>query len=325
MKLSIIVPVYNGEKYLEECLTSIVDELSSDMELIIVNDGSNDSSLKICQKFTYNTNVQIFTNDNHGVSYSRNFGIDKAKGDYVCFVDSDDILCKNWSKNVFDAITNNSDFILFLSGIDNNMEKEKMLEYIFKVDNKFQWISTPWSKLFKREILNKYNIRFKEDVINGEDMLFNAEVVLSTNRISYIDSSIYNYRINPLSVTKTFKSKIFNSDQIFLKNIECIFEQHKLSCSKFYNHCLENAIIMFVDKISLLNRTERSNYYYIFSEEPYADFISNNINFINKFNKIIIKQIKQKRIDLAIKIFLIKKKLKKIIKRDIKEEYIIKV
>lgn len=324
MKLSLIVPVYNAEKYLTECLTSIVAELTDEMELIIVNDGSTDSSSKICKQFEC-SNVRIFENDNHGVSYSRNFGIDKAIGEYICFIDADDILSKNWSKNILENLNSAFDYIIFLSNITNNIEKEKLLEYTFKVDDKFHWISTPWSKIYKKELLNKYQIRFKNGVINGEDMLFNAEVILSTDNISYVDCNIYNYRVNPLSVTKTFKDRLFKSDQFFLQYLQQIFEQQKLSCVKYYNYCLENAIMMFLDKISLLKKEDRSKYYYIFTEEPYNAFIINSNKFKNKLNKIIIQNLKNKKINKAIYLISIKKKLKEIIKHEKKQEYLIKI
>lgn len=315
-KLSIIIPVYNAEKYLEDCLKSICDEIDSRTELIIIDDGSKDCSKDIYSKFKGN-NVKIFVNDNHGVSYTRNFGIEKASGKYIMFVDADDFLTNNWSSVIFNNINEyNDDFIIFINGISEKLSKEQLLDYNFQTDNSIKWISTPWSKLYKKSILDKNNIRFNGNIINGEDMLFNMEYINAIDSIKGIDCNIYNYRINPYSVTQSFKEKIFESDKIFLEELK-----NSNISPKYYNHCLENAIIMFLKKLTLLNENDRKKYFYIFNEYPYIDFINKNNNFESKKNKILINFVKKKKYSLAIKILIISK----LIKRKNNKEYIIKI
>lgn len=325
-QLSIIIPVYNAEKYLKECIDSIVNEINDSIELIIIDDGSTDYSAEIYNKYT-NKNIRIFKNDNHGVSFSRNFGIERANSKYVIFVDADDFLTEGWSKIILDEIKNNdNDFIYVLDNFpEDSLEQNKLLDYTFKVDNRVAWAATPWAKIFKVEHLNKYNIRFKEDVINGEDMLFNANVILTADKISYIDSNIYNYRINPSSVTQTFKSKIFKSDQMFLKYLKEMFKNNDFYLNRYYNRCLENAIIMFLDKITLLTKNDRAHYYSIFKEEPYKTFIYEAKVYKNRINQMIINNIRKEKYERAASIIIAKKKMRSILKRKQTGEYILKI
>ena len=98
MKLSIVIPVYNAERYIEECLASILPEMNEGMELLLIDDGSTDSSYQLIQKYK-SENIRVFHHENQGVSYTRNVGIMEARGDYIQFVDADDRLSQGW-KNV---------------------------------------------------------------------------------------------------------------------------------------------------------------------------------------------------------------------------------
>lgn len=324
--LSIIVPVYNTEKYLDDCLKSITEELTNDMELIIIDDGSTDNSINIYNKYK-NENVNIYQNTNHGVSYSRNYGIEKATGEYLLFVDADDTMEKGWCEKLTKLILMQKEDVMFiLSELPNNqVDKMQLLNYIFKIENRYNWISTPWSKLYKREFLNNNNIRFIENIINGEDMLFNAEVILATNDILFTRNHIYNYCINPLSVTKSFNERLFESDKVFLDNLKKLFKRYERNYNKYYNFCIENAIVMFINKISLIKESDRKKYFYIFSQEPYFKFIKENRSFKKRFNKIIIYFIRKDKINIAIKINLLKCKIMRILKKNNKDEYLIQV
>lgn len=323
MELSIIVPVFNSEHYLEQCIRSIVTEMNNNVELLIIDDGSVDESYKIYEKYR-STNVKIYKNTNHGVSYARNFGLNKALGKYVMFVDSDDYLSNGWYQVIEQAMMTNNDVIYILSNQLQYTYESKLLEYVFQIDKECN-LSTPWSKLFKKNYLKEKGIHFKESVIIGEDMLFNAEVILNTSKISYIKTSIYNYRINPQSVTKVFNDKVFYSDQFFLKELKKLVNIRDVSYQKYYNYCLENAIIIFIQKLQLIGKTERKKFYYIFKEEPYKSYIRNNKCYKNIFNRIIFICIKNSRYDLAGLIIKLKNIARNVIKKQNKKEYIIKI
>lgn len=121
-KLSIIIPVYNCESFLETCLNSIVSEMNELIELILINDGSIDGSGEICEKYSNQyENIIYFLKNNTGVSDTRNVGINSAQGEYIIFVDSDDFLAKGWSKVVFSLFEKDADFTIIESGLSKEL------------------------------------------------------------------------------------------------------------------------------------------------------------------------------------------------------------
>ena len=130
MKLSIIIPVYNAEKYLDKCMKSIFDNIENSFEVILINDGSKDNSLKIIKELMKKyKNIELIDNSNNGVSYSRNLGIKKAKGNYIMFVDADDELKKNWFDRINSYMTENYDIVYF-SKYNLKSNKNDLLKYI---------------------------------------------------------------------------------------------------------------------------------------------------------------------------------------------------
>ena len=110
MKLSIVIPIYNAEKYIEECLASILPEMDDEIELLLIDDGSTDSSYNVIQRYE-KSNIRILHHENHGVSYTRNRGIAEAAGTYIMFVDADDRLSPGWSKVVLKECARKADVI----------------------------------------------------------------------------------------------------------------------------------------------------------------------------------------------------------------------
>ena len=309
-KLSIIIPAYNCEKYIKKCLDSIIKEIDNSIELIIINDGSKDSTSLICESYI-SKNVKLISNTNHGVSYSRNVGIDRALGKYIMFVDADDCLTNGWKNRIFNAIKDSKDIYYFSNTFPKKTTtKEEILNCILGTDKTFKWLSTPWSKIFNRKFLNDNKIRFIEDIINGEDMLFNANAILNSNNFSFINYSIYNYRICNTSVTKSFNEKIFASDMKFQNELINIIKENKLDSHKYSEHCIQNALVIFIRKLSMLKLNEVNNYYYIFEKEPYHTYIHLDNKYENYKNKVIIGLIKKKFYKTAIIIMKLFRKLK---------------
>ncbi|WBM77560.1 glycosyltransferase family 2 protein [Lactococcus lactis] len=305
-KLSIIVPVYNSEQYLEDCINSIILELHSFIEVLLINDGSTDNSGDICQNYSERfENIHYFFKYNTGVSDTRNFGLNFAQGDYVLFVDSDDLLLPKWSEVVSTLLKTNNDFIIIESGLKNNYSKKELFDEIFHINREIEYCSTPWSKLYKKELLEENNIIFEKAVFHGEDALFNAKVVKYASAISFSTDSIYLYRQNQTSITKSFNSNIFESDRNFLELLKCNYDEI------YYKYCLENAIMMFMDKISTIGFFEGINYYHNFTKEPYYTYIHLNTDYFYKKHKLIFKLLKFKMTALAIILFKFKNKLSK--------------
>lgn len=221
-KISVIVPVYNTEKYIEKCINSILKQTYSNIELIIINDGSTDNSESIIKKITKNkSNVKYKKIKNSGVAHARNIGLEMATGKYVGFVDSDDFIFKEMYEHLYKtAVKEKSDIVT--SGY-NKCYKDKITQYFPKdktvfgksvMESKNIFLNTnPYitSKLFSMELIKKNNINFEEDLRIFEDLLFCYKLYLKANKISYVDNAYYNYNCNnESSLTNTFSEKMFD-------------------------------------------------------------------------------------------------------------------
>lgn len=210
--LSIIVPIYNVEEYLDQFFQSLISQPSDNFELICVNDGSTDSSFEILKKYSKKfDNIFIINQLNSGVSKARNNGLKKARGEYVVFLDSDDFLESNYIEKINELIlrSKNSDLIIYGSNyIYNNglIKKNKSIGKTSYISNKqfgnsfnflFRRINlfVTWDKIYKRKILVENNIHFPKQRV-GEDALFNFSIYKVVNSV-YIDTSVilYNYRV----------------------------------------------------------------------------------------------------------------------------------
>lgn len=205
MKISVIVPIYNIEKYLPQCLDSLVNQDFSDMEIICVNDGSTDGSGKILENYANrDSRIRIITQENAGPSAARNTGIDAAKGEYLMFLDGDDFYTKNACKIAYDNITmNNSDIAVFgliekYGLFCKSGRVNKNIKKAFKTGNidlwKFQTFC--WNKIYKSEFINRNNIRFFVNVKGIEDGIFTLICLFKQAKYSLIDRALYVYRKN---------------------------------------------------------------------------------------------------------------------------------
>lgn len=219
IELSIILPVYNAEKYINKCLESILVS-NKNFEIILINDGSTDTSLNLVNNINDNR-VKVYNNNNSGVSFSRNFGINKSSGKYIMFVDSDDYLSTKWDSIIFDKINEDDNIDVYY--FDKELEidtKKDLVEYITGYNGK-KCIGAPFSKIFSRKFIIEQKIKFKKDLINGEDMLFNIEAALKMKSFRMVKTSFYFYRFTNGSATTSFNEKIYNNDykfNIYLRN-----------------------------------------------------------------------------------------------------------
>lgn len=205
MKYSVIVPVYNAEKTLHRCVDSILKQNFHDMELILVNDGSEDKSLEICNYYQVNDlRVKVINKTNGGVSTARNAGLDIAIGDYILFVDSDDYVCGNYfeilellSKEFqYDFLSfsyalikgNNVNYIIS-EEVKSNSSEECVKYFSEMIYNKT--INSPWSKCYLRRIIETENIRFDKNLYIGEDETFNLQYMLYCNSCCVSSEVLY--------------------------------------------------------------------------------------------------------------------------------------
>ena len=205
--ISIIIPVYNVEKYLEQCLQSLIDQSYTNWECIVINDCSTDQSELIINKFITNYPhkfTYLKNTSNLKAGPSRNFGIKFAKGDYICFVDGDDFLPQNSLQLFLANSAKNPDIIIGNFYVSQARDAKLRIitpdivsEFNF---SKFKVFASPWAKLFRRDFWQKHNFMF-EDVF-GEDVLLITQILAIANKINVTNDSVYCYRENPKSVTK---------------------------------------------------------------------------------------------------------------------------
>ena len=206
MVLSVIVPIYNVSKYLDDCLISLLDQGFSEdeYEIICVNDGSTDDSFDKLMKYAnLHKNVKVISQDNSGVSAARNKGLDNAKGKYICFVDGDDFLCTGSLKYLCDELAReDDDMIIFnYSTVDENAayqsNKETISSMTMRNQNNYTLsTATVWSNIVKRSYIDVNNIRFPADLKYGEDSLFEGMLSMFIDGQKQIISKnkFYQYR-----------------------------------------------------------------------------------------------------------------------------------
>lgn len=243
-RISIVIPVYNTKyEYLEKCLNSIIQQTYQNIEVVVVNDGSTISYENIIKK--YKNKVKFILQDNNGVSSARNVGLNHITGDFVMFVDADDWLPKRACQKFAEVISSDSKIDIIFSRNYINIDKNKTINYcaydysfyltsknelhdsIFLTNNvKYSCVDTPWAKVFRVNFLMENELKFNEILTNGEDGLFNYEAILKANKIFFLNSTTYNYRVNEYSTCNTydchldqkFRNLILEYEKMFIKN-----------------------------------------------------------------------------------------------------------
>lgn len=210
IKISFIIPVYNSEKYLEKCLCSIFNQTNKNFEIVLVNDGSTDGSQRIIDKFMekYPKCIKVCFQENQGISAARNRGIDMAEGEYIAFIDNDDLIDKNYVEKVSAVIKKTkSDMIIF--GYDTMDEFERKLS-IFPVAKDKKWarwgVCTVWLIVAKRELYIKNNIRFPVGLFN-EDMPVSIKLSYAAKKVETLDEILYHYRVYKGNTSSKIHSK----------------------------------------------------------------------------------------------------------------------
>lgn len=219
MKFSIIVPIYNTEEYLSRCLDSVIGQNFSDMELILVNDGSRDNSLEICKKYADQYNfIHIIDKENGGVSSARNVGMESAQGDYIYFLDSDDVLCENVLNIVAENLGTDCIFSTYNKIFDYS-KKQFFEEKCLLIDNSFTLKDTQnYIKLkhgsvcyafYKIDIIK--NNLFDSNIKNGEDDKWMSEIIDKMQSFEFMDFPFFCYYIN----RKHSTTSSYNIDSLY--------------------------------------------------------------------------------------------------------------
>ncbi|EHQ91862.1 glycosyltransferase family 2 protein [Desulfosporosinus youngiae] len=253
-KISVVVPVYNVEKYIAECLESLVNQTFKDIEIIIVDDGSPDNSAKIYKEYAaLDSRVKVIEKKNAGVSEARNTGIDNAIGDFLMFVDSDDwmelngceILYNEYLRSGADMIVADAYSITNGNKRTNRIFKEDFVTEERNFIQQYQaacigygynpapavrsnvsGLGSPWNKLYSRKIIVENNLRY-DSYVKGiyDDNLFTLYYLDKVKKISYIAKPVYNYRILEQSLTQSYKSNTLDISRRIFERISGFIAQ----------------------------------------------------------------------------------------------------
>lgn len=237
--VSVIVPIYNTEQYIEKCVNSIINQTYKNLEIILIDDGSNDNSLEICEKLSNIDNrIVVKHKQNGGVSSARNMGIDISAGKYIMFTDSDDciepdmvsILHKNILEHDLSICRYKKIFLDGTSEEAKDYEKDFLInrnEFLqalfYNATHKYDYQGYSVNKLFRKDIINKNNIRFAEDIFYNEDRLFVYEYVNNSDKgIFFSKYNGYNYieRDNSAMKKNEYNEKMYTEFIAFEKMIK---------------------------------------------------------------------------------------------------------
>lgn len=278
--VSVIVPLYNAEQFLSKTIESILDQTYQEIELILINDGSTDSSEEICLSYQNRDSRIIYRKQlNQGPSATRNHGLNLAKGEYIAFVDADDHLEKNGIEVLLESIQQ-ADIVIsgYKNVYEEDSEEQKIKETIPAISGLFSkeefvahfgslleknLIHYVWHKLYRAEIIK--SVRFNEMVNIGEDMLFNIEILKRAKNISITKKSVYSHIwYNNQSITSGYKERLFLMRKhqylvlkSFLKESDSYTGKNKQVVDQLFIKRITDCFINLESKQSSLNKKEK--------------------------------------------------------------------
>lgn len=244
--ISIIVPVYKAEEYLDRCVESLVNQTYTNLEIILVDDGSPDNSGKLCDEWALkDKRIKVIHKENGGVSSARNVGLKAATGEYISFVDSDDYMNESYMEciSLFDE---NIDLITFDYEDDLGNKKSINIKKSIVLKNEllekiFPWNGSIWNRIYRKSIISKYNLKFDENIKYGEDLIFLINYINKIeNKIMYISKNFYHYSYNPNSATN---SK--NTDLEYFDTVNLAFNKIKNKSNSLINSYILYLIDLF--------------------------------------------------------------------------------
>lgn len=243
MLFSVIVPVYNAEKFLVQCISSIINQLYPDWELILVDDGSTDSSSKMCDNYAHeDSRIHVVHLHNQGASIARKVGCDRSKGDYVCFVDSDDWITPDCLSKAEDAIKCcGADVIAFASCnsfpdgtvsdrlfqfhgyYDKKRIETEIFPFLIQNEKAEYYTSSIWGSCYRRELLAPLMIANTKAVF-GEDTACVIPTIYRSKSIYFLNERLYYYRLNEQSLTGGRRVYSWDNPAIIARHIESLID-----------------------------------------------------------------------------------------------------
>lgn len=308
IKVTIIIPVYNVEKYINECVDSIIQQSYYNLEILLIDDGSTDNSLKILKQYSHkDTRIKILTQKNKGAAIARNFGLSIATGKYVIFLDSDDYFETTLIKKSVDKAEEfNADIVIFKAkAFDNNTGQtsalndrisklhkyqEKIFSYKDMPEDIFNsFLIAPWNKLYLKEFLEKHKFQF-QNVKRSNDLLFTSKTLVAAEKIILLNEVLVNYRVG---LTKNLQSGNDKTPLEFYKALVAL--KNYLEEQDLYQDIYKSYIKMALEVIFYnLNSLKRDEQFYqilqFFKEEGFQELKINESKEMYKLSSLCYLQ-----------------------------------
>lgn len=295
MKISVIIPVYNVERYLKRCIESVINQSLREIEVILINDGSTDTSGNICDEYaTKDDRIKVIHKPNTGVSAARNDGIAVATGTYISFVDSDDYiepdmlslllsLCdKTESEIAICDVKKKLDGKVIIESY--NLETEVPIYNIVSRQNDFIKIcGSSCQCLYSSELIKQKGVFFEEEVPLGEDRLFNMKVISSAKSIVYTKIPLYNYIQYENSAVRTFRVDYFERICKFrTKQLEYMKDLHldDEMYAQIYHHMFLDFVVNCINNAFLVTKSKK-NINEVINEILASELVNNSVNAVN--------------------------------------------
>ena len=302
--ISIIVPVYNVEKYLQRCIESILAQTFPDFELLLIDDGSKDKSGEICDNYALkDKRIKVFHKQNGGVSSARNYGLHEAQGEWITFIDSDDWVCADY----LSSFTTDSDLCVqgYYCG-ENAIRYDKIFidhnpgaYYLYK-----GYVFGPYCKLFRLSIIKEGHILFDETMAFGEDILFLMEYIILCNTMRVVNACGYHYipyRENSLTARKRQFQEVYDQ---YVKHIACY--EKIMAGSKYCSIVMHDELFgMFYNFIYVYSKSFNDlindqfvrhcyNNYLCFMDKIAVRYFSSNLHLYKRLRNKVLKVYRKK-------------------------------
>ena len=263
--ISVIVPVYNVDRYLDKCIESILSQTYVSFELLLIDDGSTDNSGNICEKYAELDNrVKVIHKENGGVSSARNVGIDNSNGEWIAFIDADDWIYPDYLNSFISSFSQNAD--LYIQGyVDSNgtrlVRPDRYWcsdELIIELDDIYldQLYGFVWNKLFKSSIIKANALYFNNQITMIEDLLFIYDYLLHSKSVFNISRVNYYYWRHESSAC--FKKHSFESWNLFIDSCYNLYSRYRITHEKFANRKLKECYNISLDVLRSLYIDEQS-------------------------------------------------------------------
>ena len=264
-KISLIMPVYNGEKYLEKSLSSIVNQTYTNIQIIIVNDGSTDNTIDLCENYARKDNrIVLINKENSGVSSARNEGLTLAEGEYIGFIDADDYIEPDMIERLtLNAVNNKADISMcgfFIERTDGTFRNKVLIKDIIQYSgveainnmlDRYEFHGYIWNKLFSKKIIKgERPISFYEDIYVYEDLLYCYECFINSDCIVYDNQQYYHHIIHDNQTSAGYNKKKLTSLTAFEKIIDDIEQNNDIDIKRFKTSYIQLVISLLIQNLS---------------------------------------------------------------------------